>query len=960
MGSDSRALASLARLSADRSIGATCHAIRVRLHGAAIATAAAAVGRWCESVPFASDAPAAMARRAAELARPVERGGARPGWRAVLLRYEDDAADLMVVAQRAALDRNALVEAARALARGQSVPAATAAADATTATATSGEAEDAAVLADWGALAASTHDEWALGGAAPGDGCGEHTGAPLPRDCDGDELAAALAFVLARCDGEERALVARLVDDGSGGEGVALVSVDCPGAIDSRALVAAVQARATTWLTPAAAGALGGAEPAIGLWGARTPPEGASEYRPCLAPPFALTVEQTRDAAGAPRLVYSFERARFAPAIVAALDGALTTVLRAFVAEPAPRLSAVPLVDGDEAARLIALGRGSALRHEPERIERTVAALAHACPDAPALSFEGERLTYAELDARANQAAHALSQLGVRAGDRVGVCLERSLDLVPTLLAVLKAGAAYVPMDPAYPTERLAFMSEDAGLSVVISERADFPRGAALSVIGPEELRARAAAAPRSAPTHGGGSDDAAYVIYTSGSTGRPKGVVIPHRNVSALIAATRDDFALGARDTWTLFHSTAFDFSVWEIWGCLTTGGHLVVVPYWVSRSPDDFLELLARERVTVLNQTPSAFAQLADADRRRPAGLAVRLVIFGGEGLDTRMLLRWFDRHPESACRLVNMYGITETTVHVTAETITRRHALAGSRSVGCAMAGWSCRVLDPEGRLLPPGVPGEIYVGGAGVALHYLNRPELTAARFLVDGAGERIYRSGDKGRLGFDGKLEHLGRLDGQVKIRGFRIELDEIRAVLLEHPSVTAAAVVLSRGSDGDAAAARLDAYVVLASGSGAEVRAHAARVLPDYMTPATVTALPALPLTTNGKLDVKRLPPPAPSTAARAPIAPPVAASANALEERLRRIFSDVMGVEVALDDNFFDVGGNSLYAVRIGVVVREHQLPVLPLRELYRRQTVRRVAAFLAEQVPAATPEVA
>jgi non-ribosomal peptide synthetase component F len=204
-------------------------------------------------------------------------------------------------------------------------------------------------------------------------------------------------------------------------------------------------------------------------------------------------------------------------------------------------------------------------------------------------------------------------------------------------------------------------------------------------------------------------------VIYTSGSTGRPKGVVVPHRNVIDLIAATRENFGFGPADVWTLFHSAAFDFSVWEIWGCLTTGGHLVVVPYWTSRSPDDFLQLLARERLTVLNQTPAAFAQLQQAEGRAPAELALRLVIFGGEALDARMLLPWFDRHPESACRVVNMFGITETTVHVTAETITRCHALGGSRAVGRPIPGWHVYVMDAQRRHVPPGVAGEIYVGG-----------------------------------------------------------------------------------------------------------------------------------------------------------------------------------------------------------------------------------------------------
>jgi amino acid adenylation domain-containing protein len=242
----------------------------------------------------------------------------------------------------------------------------------------------------------------------------------------------------------------------------------------------------------------------------------------------------------------------------------------------------------------------------------------------------------------------------------------------------------------------------------------------------------------------------------------------------------------------WTFFHSSAFDFSVWEIWGCLLTGGRLVVVPYEVSRDPERFRDLLAAEGVTVLSQTPSAFAQLLTVP---PADLAVRLVVFGGEPLDARMLLPWFDRHPEPACRMVNMFGITETTVHVTAQTVTRGQALAGSRSVGPALPGWHLYVLDPAGRLVPPGVVGEIYVGGAGVALGYVDRPELTAERFLPDPyAAATMYRSGDRGRWRGDGVLEYLGRRDGQIKIRGYRVELGEIEGAIGEQAGVRQAVV----------------------------------------------------------------------------------------------------------------------------------------------------------------------
>ena len=404
----------------------------------------------------------------------------------------------------------------------------------------------------------------------------------------------------------------------------------------------------------------------------------------------------------------------------------------------------------------------------------------------------------------------------------------------------------------------------------------------------------------------------------------------------------------------WTWFHSSAFDFSVWEIWGCLLTGGRLVVVPYFVSREPDLFRDLLVAEKATVLSQTPSAFAQLLDVDH---TDVSARLVVFGGEPLDTRMLLPWFDLHPEWSCRVVNMFGITETTVHVTEQILTRGLALAGTRSVGPALPGWHLYVVDPAGRLLPPGVAGEICVGGAGVALGYLGQEELTAQRFVPDPCtGGTMYRSGDLGRLRPDGRLEHLGRIDSQVKIRGFRIELDEIRSVLLEDPDVRTAAVLVRRDGAAGAATARIDAYVTLAPGGDpAGVRERAAGILPEYMLPATVTALDALPLTANGKLDAAQLP----ALAAPRPPkreTPPVAPAVDDLTASLTEIWSDVLGMPVGPDDDFFELGGNSLFAARIGAALRARGLPSLRLRDLYRHPTVRGAVASLravADQDP-------
>lgn len=576
-------------------------------------------------------------------------------------------------------------------------------------------------------------------------------------------------------------------------------------------------------------------------------------------------------------------------------------------------------------------------------IHDLVAGQAAARPDAVAVVSGSTTLTYRELDEWAGAIAARLNARGIAAGHRVGVCLPRGPALIAALLGVLRAGAAYVPLDPTYPAERLRYLVADAGVSVVLRE--DAMTSMPESAPGPP-VRAprRAAMSPR----------DPAYVIYTSGSTGRPKGVVVEHRSVAALLGATRERFGLGRRDVWTFFHSCAFDFSVWEIWGCLTTGGRLVVVPEDVAREPAEFRDLLRAERVTVLNQTPSALIQLLCVDRRDPPELAVRLLILGGEPLDARTLLPWFDQRPERECQVFNMYGITETTVHCTWTRVTRRDALSASRCVGTALPGWTVSVLDPFGRPLPPGIAGEIHVGGAGVARGYLGRPGLTARRFRPDhlhgNPGDRLYGSGDRGRLRPDGRIDHLGRLDGQVKVRGYRIELDEIRVRLGEDPRVRAAVVVLNRR--GDTGDAHLDAYVVGRDVDPLDLRARLARTLPAYMLPSSITVLDALPLTENGKLDARRLP--APSAPPRPP--PPADPGPPGPDDRVARaqarivrIWEDLLGTTVLPDDNFFLVGGNSLIAIRVLTRLRHERLAsAVTARILYRNPTPRGLAEAL------------
>ncbi|HEV2146473.1 MAG TPA: amino acid adenylation domain-containing protein, partial [Longimicrobiaceae bacterium] len=585
-------------------------------------------------------------------------------------------------------------------------------------------------------------------------------------------------------------------------------------------------------------------------------------------------------------------------------------------------------------------------------------------PDAVAVVFEGEQVSYAELNRRANRLAHHLVGLGVGPDARVAICAERSVEMVVGLLAVLKAGGAYVPLDPEYPRERLAYMLRDSAPAAVLTvaplrERLGPPGVPVLDLAGDA---AEWAHRPASDPDRAGPDPrNAAYVIYTSGSTGRPKGVQVTHANVVRLFTATEPWFGFGEDDVWTLFHSYAFDFSVWEIWGALLYGGRLVVVPWETSRSPEAFRELLVRERVTVLNQTPSAFRQLIAEDEaaERADDLSLRYVVFGGEALEPGTLRPWTARHGTERPRLVNMYGITETTVHVTYRPITAEDVERGSVSaIGRAIPDLGVYVLDPRGEPSPVGVPGEMHVAGAGLARGYLGRAELTAERFVPDsfgGApGGRLYRSGDLARWLPTGELEYLGRIDAQVKVRGFRIELGEVEARLLEHPGVREAVVVARKEEAGEK---RLVAYwagpdEVRADG----LRAYLAERLPEYMVPAAYVHLDALPLTPNGKVDRRALPAPERDAYARRGYEAPQ----GEVEQALAETWAEVLKVErVGRWDHFFELGGHSLLAVQVASRVRQRLGVEVPLGEVFRLPVLAEYARAAADAARADLPPI-
>ncbi|MGW9356623.1 amino acid adenylation domain-containing protein [Streptomyces diastaticus] len=678
---------------------------------------------------------------------------------------------------------------------------------------------------------------------------------------------------------------------------------------------------------------------------------------------FDLTVEFEDRGETELRCTLEYATDLFDPATARRTAAHLASVLGAVATAPGTRVARLPLLDAEGERRVLALGEAVHAPAPPaaDTLPALFARQAARTPGAGALTDGPATLTYRELDERSDRLARLLVERGVGPESRVAVALPRGADLVTALLAVVKAGGCYVPLDPEYPADRIRHILSDSAPDALLTcaEVAPTLPTGELPVLELDAPATREAAArlpagaltdaERRAPL---GDGHPAYVIYTSGSTGLPKGVVVPHRNVVRLFSGTAQDFAFGADDVWTLFHSYAFDFSVWELWGPLLHGGRLVVVDHATSRSPQDFLRLLERERVTVLNQTPSAFYQLIEADEASASAgeegadlSALRRVVFGGEALDLGRLAPWYARHPDGPV-LVNMYGITETTVHVTRIPLDAGSAgrFGGRSVIGRPIPDLSARVLDNGLRPVPQGITGELYVAGPGLARGYLGKAALTAGRFVADPygpPGTRMYRTGDLVRLRPDGSMEYAGRSDQQVKIRGFRIELGEIESALHSHPGVASAAVAVHRDQAGHR---RLVGYAVPAPGDAPDPRAlreHAAASLPDYMVPAAVVLLDALPLTANGKLDRKALPAPEYPAAESGGTAP-----RTPTEETLAAIWCELLGVDrVGVEDNFFDLGGDSILSIQTATRARAAGLR-LTSRDVFLRQTVEQLAA--------------
>ncbi|KAA1249838.1 amino acid adenylation domain-containing protein [Mycobacterium simiae] len=642
------------------------------------------------------------------------------------------------------------------------------------------------------------------------------------------------------------------------------------------------------------------------------------------------------------------------------LANRIEQLLMAMALDPGLSVSAIGLLDEHERAQLETWGNRAALvgpTPPMSSVPALFAAQAARTPHATAVVYADTALTYRQLDATSNQLAHLLADRGVGAGDVVALLLPRGGQAIVAILAVLKTGAAYLPIDPAHPEARITFLLTDTTPAVALTtaelaHRLDFENLRVIDVDDPTIATQPDTALPAPA------ADNIAYVLYTSGTTGLPKGVAVTHRNITRLLSSLAAHLTYAPGQVWTQFHSYAFDFSVWEIWGALLHGGRLVVIPEQLTRSPDELLALLVTEQVNVLSQTPSAFYALQDVAAARPElGRRLRLeaVVFGGEALQPQRLGSWRALHPRGP-RLINMYGITETTVHASVREIREEDTHRAVSPIGTPLSDLAFFVLDQWLQPVPAGVVGELYIAGDQVAGGYWRRTALTASRFVAcpfGGAaapGRRMYRTGDLVCWSPDGQLQYLGRSDAQVKIRGYRIEPGEVAAALSQLPGVSDAVVIAREDHPGDK---RLVGYLTGPADPAVAREALAAR-LPPYLVPAAIVVLDRLPLTVNGKLDTAALP--APDYTGHGSQRP-----TTAVEEILAGIYADVLGLDhVGVDQSFFDLGGNSLLAMRVIAEVNTTLETELSVRGLFDAPTIAELALGIragSTQLPALVP---
>lgn len=628
------------------------------------------------------------------------------------------------------------------------------------------------------------------------------------------------------------------------------------------------------------------------------------------------------------------------------LLGHFQNLLEGIVARPQTRISELPLLSESERHQLLVEWNDTSSDYPSQSsVQALFEEQAEASPDATALMFGAETITYRELNRRANQMAHYLMQQGVGAESRVGICLDRSPGLIIGVLGILKAGGAYVPLDPGYPSARLSFMLEDAGVTLLLTEKQLRPsfQGQNIKIICVDDFAGQIAACAETDPPSDIGADNLAYVMYTSGSTGQPKGVAVTHRNIVRLVRNT--NYANLTRDEVFLqFAPISFDASTFEIWGSLLNGARLALMPPGAA-SLEELGGALRRYQVTTLWLTAGLFHLMVDTHLDDLRGL--KQLLAGGDVLSVPHVKKVVAELKD--CRLINGYGPTENTTFTCCYPIDNPAAINGSVPIGRAIANSYVYVLDSHLNPSPVGIPGELYIGGDGLARGYLNQPELTASKFINDpfrnGAGKQLYKTGDLVRRRSGGELEFLGRIDNQVKVRGYRIELGEVETVLAQHASVRDV-VVTVRKDQGDK---HLVAYVVPREGktpTASELREFLRERLPSQMVPSVFVVLEELPLSANGKIDRAALPAVNGNQgAAKERCVVPQ----DKLELKLQRIWEKVLAVSpIGMDDNFFELGGHSLLAVRLFAQIEKSLGRNLPLATLFQAPTIRSLADVL------------
>ncbi|WP_018905479.1 non-ribosomal peptide synthetase [Variovorax paradoxus] len=672
---------------------------------------------------------------------------------------------------------------------------------------------------------------------------------------------------------------------------------------------------------------------------------------PDLAAQFELTLEARERPGGQLSLALIYAAELFEPGTMARMASHYVAVLQALVERPHQPIGDIELLGAPEQAQLAQWGVNGHREPQPEPVHRMIERQARMQPDATALLFADESLGFAELNRRANRLAHRLIALGVKPEVLVGIAMERSVEMVVAILGVLKAGGAYVPLDPEYPAERLAYMVQDSGIGLLLTQRSVaycvancVPDRRALTVL--EVDAADLGAEPEGDPQVGLHIENLAYVIYTSGSTGKPKGAAIRHSALHSCMAWMQGIYKLTHADTVLHKAPFGFDVSVWELFWPMTSGARLVVANPGDHRDPARLVELIQRHQVTTLNFVPSML-QAFLAHKGIEASTRLRHIICGGEAMPAETQKETLERLHGAG--LQNLYGPTETTIHVTHWAC--RNDGQSQVPIGKPISHTSTHVLDAELNLVPQGVAGELYLGGVSLARGYLKRAGLSAERFVADpfdsAGGGRLYRTGDLVRWNGEGQLEYLGRIDHQVKIRGFRIELGEIEAELLAQPAVREAVVVARDGPAG----ARLVGYLAPHAGESidtAALKERLAQVLPDYMVPRAFEVLDALPLNANGKVDRKALPEPA-LAGGQAYEAPQ-----GHVAQTVAAVWSEVLQVaQVGLNDNFFDLGGHSLLLIRAHRLLEDRLHTAIPVVNLFKYPTVQSLVQWL-EQAPA------